>query len=63
MFETIRNAWKIADLKKKLVFTAIVLILYRIGTAIPIPYVDSNALSTSMLATGGSIFAYLNIYM
>ena len=61
MFETIRNAWKIADLKKKLVFTAIVLILYRIGTAIPIPYVDSNALSTSMLATGGSIFAYLNI--
>lgn len=61
MFETIRNAWKVADLKKKLIFTAIVLLLYRVGTAIPIPYVDSNALSTSMLATGGSIFAYLNI--
>ena len=61
MFETIRNAWKIADLKKKLIFTAIILLLYRVGTAIPIPYVDSNALSSSMLATGGSIFAYLNI--
>lgn len=61
MFETIRNAWKIADLKKKLVFTLIVIVLYRVGTAIPIPYVNSSALSSSMLATGGSIFAYLNI--
>ncbi len=61
MFQTIRNAWKIADLKKKLIFTMVIVILYRVGTAIPIPYVDSNALSSSMLATGGSIFAYLNI--
>lgn len=61
MFETIRNAWKIADLKKKLLFTLIVIVLYRVGTAIPIPYVNSAALSSSMLATGGSIFAYLNI--
>ena len=61
MFETIRNAWKVADLKKKLLFTIFIVVLYRLGAAIPIPYVDSNALSTSMLATGGSIFAYLNI--
>lgn len=61
MFETIRNAWKIADLKKKLLFTIFIIVLYRVGTAIPIPYVNSTALSTSMLATGGSIFAYLNI--
>ncbi len=61
MFETIRNAWKIADLKKKLLFTIFIIVLYRVGTAIPLPYVNSTALSTSMLATGGSIFAYLNI--
>lgn len=61
MFETIRNAWKVADLKKKLLFTIFIVVLYRLGAAIPIPYVNSNALSTSMLATGGSIFAYLNI--
>ena len=61
MFETLKNAWKIADLKKKLVFTFVIIVLYRVGTAIPIPYVDSAALSSSMLATGGSIFAYLNI--
>ena len=61
MFETIRNAWKVAVLKKKLLFTIFIVVLYRLGAAIPIPYVDSTALSTSMLATGGSIFAYLNI--
>ncbi len=61
MFETIRNAWKIADLKKKLLFTIFIIVLYRVGTAIPIPYINSTALSQSMLATGGSIFAYLNI--
>ena len=61
MFETIRNAWKIADLKKKLLFTIFIIVLYRVGTAIPIPYINSAALSQSMLATGGSIFAYLNI--
>jgi preprotein translocase subunit SecY len=61
VFETIRNAWKVADLKKKLLFTIFIVVLYRLGAAIPIPYVNSTALSTSMLATGGSIFAYLNI--
>jgi len=61
VFETIKNAWKIADLKKKLLFTVFVLVLYRVGSAIPIPYMDSNQLSLYMSATGGSIFQYLNI--
>ncbi len=61
MFETLKNAWKVADLKKKLIYTMVVIVLYRVGTAIPIPYVNSSALSSSMLATGGSIFAYLNL--
>ena len=61
MFETIKNAWKIADLKKKLLFTLFILVLYRVGSAIPVPYMDSNQLSLYMSATGGSIFQYLNI--
>ena len=60
MFATLKNAWKIPDLKKKLLFTLLIIVLYRVGTAIPIPYVDSNALSQSSLMAGG-IFAYLNI--
>jgi len=61
VFETIKNAWKVADLKKKLLFTLFIIVLYRVGTAIPIPYVDSNMLSLYMSATGGSIFDYLNL--
>lgn len=53
MFETIKNAWKIADLKKKLLFTLFILVLYRVGTAIPVPYLDSNQLSLYMSATNG----------
>jgi len=60
VFATLRNAWKIPDLKKKLLFTLLIIVLYRLGCAIPIPYVNSTALSTSTLMAGG-IFAYLNI--
>ena len=61
MFETIRNAWKVADLKKKLIYTMIVVLLYRVGTAIPVPYLNKELLSTYMATTSGSIFQYLNI--
>ena len=46
MIETLRNAWKIPELRKKLMFTALVLLLYRIGNVIPVPYVDVDALKT-----------------
>lgn len=61
MFETIRNAWKVADLKKKLIYTMIVVLLYRIGTALPVPYVSSAMLDSMSQLTSGSIFQYLNI--
>lgn len=40
MFQTIINAWKIADLRKKLLYTAFVLLIFRIGAALPVPFVD-----------------------
>ena len=61
MFKTIRDAWKIADLKKKLIYTLIVVLLYRIGTALPVPYVSSAMLDSMATYTSGSIFQYLNI--
>ena len=60
MFKTLKNAWKIDDLRKKMLFSLLIIVLYRLGTTIPIPYVNSTALSTSTLMAGG-IFAYLNI--
>ena len=60
MFSTLKNAWKIPDLKKKLLFTLLVIVLYRLGCAIPIPYMNAATLeSASVFSTG--IFQYLNI--
>ena len=39
MLTTLRNAWKIADLRKKLLFTLLIILLYRIGNVIPVPFV------------------------
>ncbi len=46
MFKTLRNAWSIPDLRKKIMFTLMILLLYRIGNVIPVPYIDVEALTT-----------------
>ena len=40
MLQTIVNAWKIADLRKKLLFTALIVLIFRIGSAIPVPFTN-----------------------
>ena len=44
MFKTLQNAWKIPELRKKLLFTALILLIYRIGNVIPVPYINVDAL-------------------
>ena len=61
MFKTIANAWKLADLRSKILYVIFIVFLYRIGTAIPVPFVDPAMLSQFMSATEGSIFQYLSI--
>jgi len=46
VIETLRNAWKIPELRKKLMFTALVLLLYRIGNVIPVPFIDATILTS-----------------
>ena len=45
MFTTLRNAWGISELRKKIIFTLMILLVYRLGNAIPVPYVDVETLS------------------
>ena len=45
MIQTLKNAWKIPELRKKIIFTLFILLIYRVGNVIPVPYID-----TSMLA-------------
>ena len=46
MFTTLRNAWSIPELRKKLIFTILIMLLYRIGNVIPVPYIDVKTLAT-----------------
>ncbi len=59
MFQTLKNAWKIADLKKKLLFTLLIVILYRLGAQIPVPYINAELLENSASYFVG-IFEYMN---
>ena len=45
MFKTLKNAWAIADLRKKLIFTALIMLLFRLGSVIPVPFINVDVLS------------------
>ena len=61
MFQTIKNAWKVDDLRKKILFSLFILLLYRIGAQIPVPFLTPDLTASMNEATAGSIFEYLNI--
>ena len=48
MFQTLKNAWKTQELKTKLLFTLLIVILYRLGSAIPVPWVSSDVMAGSL---------------
>ncbi len=58
----IEGLFKIQELKKKLLFTAGVLAVYRLGTAIPVPGIDVGALKTYFEAQSGSLFGFLDMF-
>ncbi len=45
MFKTLQDAWRIPELRKKLMFTMVMLLIYRIGNVVPVPFVDTQAMS------------------
>ena len=74
MFKTLQNAWGIPELRKKLLFTMLILLLYRVGNVIPLPYIDvatlsdyfETTLSTTILglynAMSGSAFSQATVF-
>lgn len=59
MLETLRNAWKIKELRRKMLFTVMMLIIFRVGSHIPVPYLDPGEFAA--LVQSGSLFQFLNI--
>ena len=60
MFQTFRNAWKIEDLRKRILFTLLILVVFRLGSAIPVPFVDAKALQ-AQLTSSGTIFGFFDL--
>ena len=60
MFKTLVNAWKIDDLRKKILFTLFIILLYRVGVAIPIPYLNAAVLDNIKMFSEG-IFQFVNL--
>ena len=61
MLQTLRNAWKIPELRKKLIFTMLMLLVYRIGNVIPLPYIDTHTMKAFFDQTlSGTVFGLFN---
>ena len=60
MFKTIRNAWKLPELRRKLLFVIFALLIFRVGAAIPVPYINTEYLQDYIAANSGTIFGLLN---
>ena len=59
MFQTFRNAWKIPELRNRLLFTLAILVVYRLGCAIPVPFITGSALS--QMFSNGNMLSYLDM--
>lgn len=61
MIKTIVNAWKIADLRKKILYTLFILFLFRLGCAIPVPFIDITTENGLIGANQGTFLEYLSM--
>ncbi len=62
MIETLKNAWRVPELRKKLIYTAMIIVLFRLGSSIPVPYIDITALAEYFDSMSSTMLGYLNVF-
>ena len=60
MIQTIKNAWKVPELRKKILFTIFALLIFRLGSAVPVPFVATDLLSQYLNNMSGTILGMMN---
>lgn len=60
MFQTMRNAWKIADIRKKIISTIFLLVIFRLGSCIPVPLLDATQFS-ALFSGSESLFGFIDV--
>jgi len=61
VIQTIKKAWGIPELRKKIIFTALILLIFRIGNAIPVPYVNTDLLSSYLEGMSTTVLGLYNV--
>jgi preprotein translocase subunit SecY len=62
VFSWVSNAWRVPELRKRVLFTALILALYRLGSWIPAPGVDSDRIKQFFSGQGGTLLGFLNVF-
>jgi preprotein translocase subunit SecY len=61
LFETLKNAWKIPDLRKRMIFTFLMLVVYRLGAVIPVPGIDKAVVQNMFSGTAGGLLDFFDM--
>lgn len=59
MFNTLKNAWKVKEIRNKIFYTILIILLYRLGGFIPVPFVDASIIADK-ISESTNLFSYLN---
>ena len=64
MLETIKNAWRVAELRKKILYTLFIVFIFRLGSSIPVPFVDFRALAQvfEQQTSNGSLLSFMDVF-
>ena len=62
MLDVLKNAWKVVEIRKKIFYTLLILLVFRVGAVIPVPFVDLEALASTMNNTSAvnEFFSYIS---
>ena len=61
MFKTLSNAWRIKEIRSKMIFTILMIVVYRLGNTIPIPFMDKKVVSNLMSTNAGGLVNLLDL--
>ena len=61
MFETLKNAWKIPEIRKKIIFTMLMLLVIRLGSSVPVPYMDKEIIKNMFEAGQVGVLEFLDL--
>lgn len=62
MIQTLKNAWKVEDVRKRLIFTFLMLVIYRLGNVIPVPFIDASVVEAVMTGQDNYLLQMLNTF-